>query len=255
MRPPFLQLILLSLMICACYLPVDHLPHDGVDAASSENDSGSRKPDAAGARSDTCTSGVNGSELGLNVPYHSQISETRYPGNPSTACGPTALLMVLDYLGLETQLSTVIEHLVDIDPHEGGYDPACSSSGNPVCTSAGALVRVAVEQYDLLVEAGDHRTERDIRRALCNGHPVITLVQSNPAASRGHFVTVIGTRTRGADRWVIYHDPLRQAGVEARWEDFLASWQGPVDLDDPLQPQGHAFWGMVSTMGPERSGR
>jgi uncharacterized protein YvpB len=182
----------------------------------------------------------NPEELIIRLPmedqYHSQISETQLPN----ACGPTSLLMALDYFDLEESLTEVIQKL-QYSPAQGGYDPYCTA--NPVCTSPGALVQVAQEEYGLLVDAHDGWTFQQIQESLAAGHPIIAdivwrLADEGPA----HFVVIYGIDIEQQN--LFYHDPYDGAEKAASWEEFSIAWDGPVDMGDPLQPQGHQFWGM-----------
>ena len=78
--------------------------------------------------------------LPMDDQYYSQLTDTDRPNT----CGPTSLLMILDYFNLEESLDTVIKKH-EYPTAQGGYDPHCSA--NPVCTSPGALARVAREEY------------------------------------------------------------------------------------------------------------
>jgi len=179
--------------------------------------------------------------LPMEDQYHSQISETLLPN----ACGPTSLLIALDYFDLEKSLAEVIQKL-QYSPAQGGYDPYCTA--NPVCTSPGALVQVAQEEYGLLVDAHEGWTFHEIQESLVAGHPIIAdivwrLADEGPA----HFVVIYGIDIE--QQILIYHDPYDGAEKAASWEEFSVAWDGPVDLGDPLQPQGHRFWGMSVAVG------
>jgi uncharacterized protein YvpB len=180
----------------------------------------------------------------LRIPYHSQLYEA---GGGYDACGPAALLMVLDYLGQEKSLQKVAYFAQAIPAAEGGYDPSCSA--NPVCTSAGALAQVARQDYGLTVVAHDGWSLDDVRQSLANGHPVIAdvTVDLRPGGT-GHFVVIYGVSV--SRQIVYYHDPYRGSSKSATWNKFAASWGGThgilVDHGDPLQPRGHSFWGMVA---------
>jgi uncharacterized protein YvpB len=173
--------------------------------------------------------------------YHSQRSETHLPN----ACGPTSLFMALDYFDLEGSLAKVIEKH-QFSPQQGGYDPNCAA--NPVCTSPGALAQVAQEEYGLFVEAHDGWTFEEIHRSLAAGQPIIAdIVWRLADDGPGHFVVIYGIDVEG--KIIYYHDPYDGAEMAASWEKFSAAWDGPVDLGDPLQPEGHRFWGMAVSMG------
>jgi uncharacterized protein YvpB len=179
--------------------------------------------------------------LPMEDQYHSQISETPLPN----ACGPTSLLMALDYFDLEESLADVIQKL-QYSPAQGGYDPYCAA--NPVCTSPGALVQVAQEEYGLLVDAHEGWTFQEIEESLAAGRPIIVdivwrLADEGPA----HFVVIYGIDI--AQQILFYHDPYDGAEKAASWDQFSVAWDGPVDLGDPLQPQGHRFWGMSVSIG------
>jgi hypothetical protein len=174
------------------------------------------------------------------IPFHSQLDET--PVGTWNACGPAALLMLLDFWELEDQLVPVIDRTQVIPPDLGGYDEECQS--NPVCTSPGVLELVA-EDYGMGVEARGGWTMEEVRASLVNGHPVIAAVTVDlDLTQRGHFVVIYGVDV--GKQIVYYHDPYRGPDKYATWDEFSVSWGGPVDKGDPLQPAGHKFWGMSS---------
>jgi hypothetical protein len=179
--------------------------------------------------------------LPMEDQYHSQISETSLPN----ACGPTALMITLDYFKVEQSLTEVIRKL-QFSPSEGGYDPYCTA--NPVCTSPEALVRVAREDYGLLVNAHEGWTFDEIQQSIAAGQPIIAdIVWRLADEGPGHFVVIYGIDTE--QETLFYHDPYDGAEKEASWEEFSIAWDGPVDQGDPIQPQGYAFWGMSLTIG------
>lgn len=176
--------------------------------------------------------------LPMDEMYHSQLTETDLPN----ACGPTALLMVLDYCELEHSLDAVIAHHQSIPPSEGGYDPSCTLNG--VCTSPGALVKVAEIYYGVSVEARQGWTFEEVRSAIEGGHPVIADINWRLVPGNfGHFVVIYGVNL-DTDT-IYYHDPYDGSHRSATWEEFLSAWDGPIDVGDPLQPEGHRRWGMV----------
>jgi uncharacterized protein YvpB len=171
----------------------------------------------------------------LPVPYHSQVTETSIPN----ACGPTSMLMAMEYLGRNESLQDIINRLQAISPTEGGYDPHCSA--NPVCTSPRTLAGVT-EGYGLDVEAAEGWSLEDVHSSLSAGRPIIAditwrLMEGGP----GHFVVIYGVDAES--KVLYYHDPYDGAARAATWESFSASWEGPVDVNDPLQPEGHRMWG------------
>jgi hypothetical protein len=173
--------------------------------------------------------------------YHSQITETSLPN----ACGPTALMMALDYFELEESLAEVIQKL-QFSPGQGGYDPYCTA--NPVCTSPGALIQVAGDEYGLLVDAHEGWTFDEIQNSIALGQPIIAdIVWRLADEGPGHFVVIYGIDTE--QELLFYHDPYDGAEKVASWEEFSTAWDGPVDQGDPLQPQGYSFWGMSLTIG------
>jgi uncharacterized protein YvpB len=179
--------------------------------------------------------------LPMEDQYHSQISETQLPN----ACGPTSLLMTLDYFELEDALANVIEKH-QFAPAQGGYDPYCIA--NPVCTSPGALVQVAQEEYGLVVEAHEGWTFDEIQESLAAGRPIIAdIVWRLADEGPGHFVVIYGIDPE--QQMLFYHDPYDGAEMAASWEQFSTAWDGPVDRGDPLQPQGFRFWGMSVSIG------
>jgi uncharacterized protein YvpB len=179
--------------------------------------------------------------LPMEDEYHSQISETSLPN----ACGPTALMMALDYFELEESLAEVIQKL-RFSPEQGGYDPLCTA--NPVCTSPGALVQVAGTEYGLLVDAHEGWTFDEIQNSIALGQPIIAdIVWRLADEGPGHFVVIYGIDTE--HNLLFYHDPYDGAEKVASWEEFSTAWDGPVDQGDPLQPQGFTFWGMSLAAG------
>jgi hypothetical protein len=154
-------------------------------------------------------------------------------------------MMVLDYFELEQSLAEVIQKL-QYAPTQGGYDPYCAA--NPVCTSPGALAKIAQEEYGLLIEAHDGWTLADIHESIAAGQPIIAdIVWRLADEGPGHFVVIYGIDIEGD--FLYYHDPYDGAERVASWEEFSIAWDGPVDLGDPLQPQGHVFWGMSLSAG------
>jgi uncharacterized protein YvpB len=179
--------------------------------------------------------------LQMEDQYHSQINETSLPN----ACGPTALLMVLDYFELEESLSDVIQKH-QFSPAQGGYDPYCAA--NPVCTSPRALVHVAQEEYGLLADAHEGWTFHEVQESLAAGHPIIAdIVWRMADEGPGHFVVIYGVDIE--QQVLLYHDPYDGAEMTASWEEFSTAWDGPIDLGDPLQPQGYRLWGMSVSIG------
>jgi hypothetical protein len=179
--------------------------------------------------------------LPMEDQYHSQITETSLPN----ACGPTALMMALDFFELEESLAEVIQKL-QFSPGQGGYDPYCTA--NPVCTSPGALVQVAGDEYGLLVDAHEGWTFDEIQNSIALGQPIIAdIVWRLADEGPGHFVVIYGIDTE--QELLFYHDPYDGAEKVASWEEFSTAWDGPVDQGDPLQPQGYSFWGMSLTIG------
>ncbi len=174
--------------------------------------------------------------LPMDAYYHSQIYET----DLGYACGPASALMVLDYFGIEDDLDEVIYDLRN-PPGPGGYDPTCTA--NPVCTSPRALVDTLTQTYGLNTLAREGWTLPEVYAALASGHPLIADIffQLVPQA-QGHFVVIYGVDL--VNEVVYYQDPYDGKGMTALWDDFARAWAGPVDVGDPLQPQGYYFWGV-----------
>jgi len=176
--------------------------------------------------------------LPMDEDYHSQLTETNLPN----ACGPTSLLMVLDYYGLEKSLEVVIAHHQEIPAAEGGYDPTCTVNG--VCTSPDALVQVAESVYGLGVDARQGGTFTEVQNAILEGHPIIADVNWRLVPGNfGHFVVIYGVDA--SDETIYYHDPYDGSHRTATWAQFSAAWDGPIDVGDPLQPEGHRLWGVA----------
>ncbi len=174
--------------------------------------------------------------LEMGAHFHSQLSETSL-GN---ACGPTSLLIALDYFRIRASLAQVIQRS-SLSPYLGGFDPTCTA--NPACLSPGVLVQVA-ERYGLGTDAHEGWTFDQLYAALADGRPVIVDVTWGlvPGGS-AHFVLVDGLDPE--KKIVYYHDPYSGPSRSASWTRFSASWAGPVDLGDPLRPAGHRFWGVA----------
>jgi hypothetical protein len=169
--------------------------------------------------------------------YHSQLSIP----NGSSACGPTALLIALDYYDLQSSLPDLIAQ-ASFSPAEGGYDPTCTE--NAVCTSPQALARLASEEYGLDVQFGEGWTFDEVYAALEAGSPVIADIAWDPSITNlGHFVVIYGIDPE--NQVIYYHDPYNGAGLSASWEDFHSRWSHTVDVGDPLQAGGYTRWGMA----------
>ena len=176
-------------------------------------------------------------KLAMELDYHSQRWET----SVKNACGPTSLLMVLDYFGKAQSLPKIIRSF-KISPASGGFDPNCQE--NPVCLSAGVLEEVAQGTYKLAVEAHEDWTFEQVYQALENDQPVIADVTFRlEVGGTGHFVVIYGLDPEKKE--VYYHDPFDGASQSASWDQFSAAWNGPVDAGDPLQPAGYRGWGMA----------
>lgn len=175
------------------------------------------------------------------MPYHNQVKEAPEGINGHNACGPTALLMLLEYMSLETSLSSVIELTRQIAPQQGGFDDTCSD--NPVCTSGGVLAQIAHNSYGLSVKSGDGWSQDELWNALAADNPIIVLVRTKMELSGfGHFVVVYGLDLD--ENLVYYQDPYEGANKEVEWDTFDEVWQSKIDKNDPLQPEGHVRWGM-----------
>ncbi len=169
--------------------------------------------------------------------YHSQVYETHLPN----ACGPAAVLIVLDYYNLEDSLAEIIELMRQVAPRQGGYDPACQQ--NPVCTSPELMARVFSDRYGLIVQSRSDWTLEDVHQALQRGNPVIADIRwFQQGGTLGHFVVIYGVDPDA--RTLTYHDPFTGADRTSTWEHFSTRWSGPVDVADPLQPDGFRLWGM-----------
>jgi hypothetical protein len=169
--------------------------------------------------------------------YHSQIYETHLPN----ACGPAAVLIVLDYYNLENSLAEIIDLMRQVPPLQGGYDPACQQ--NPVCTSPELMARVFSDHYNLIVQSRSDWSLEDVHEALQRGNPVIADIRwFQQGGTLGHFVVIYGVDPHA--RTLTYHDPFTGADRTSTWEHFSTRWSGPVDVADPLQPDGFRFWGM-----------
>jgi|GEM_PF-6302173 len=176
--------------------------------------------------------------LNMGPYFHSQRNETDF----ANACGPTSLLIVLDYFGITSgPLDNVIFATASIPPENGGFDQTCYA--NPVCLSAGVLNYVAQTTYKLSANSYEGWTFEQVYATLAQGRPVIALVTYflTPGAA-GHFVVVYGADP--AARTITYHDPYSGPANTVSWSSFYAAWKGPVDVYDPLKPSGHIAWGM-----------
>ncbi len=176
----------------------------------------------------------------VKLPMESDFHSQRWETSTKNACGPTALLMVLDYYGENKTLPEVIRSF-KFSPDQGGFDPDCEQ--NPVCLSAGALQQIAQSTYNMSVISGDGWTFDQVYESLQNGQPVIADVTWRLVpGGTGHFVVIYGIDRE--NKLVYYHDPFEGADQSASWDEFSASWNGPVDAGDPLQPSGHNSWAM-----------
>ena len=187
----------------------------------------------------------------LDVPFHSQITET--PNGVTSACMYTSLLMMVDSFGLELELGQLMAYGARIPFDEGGYDWRCIE--NPVCTSGEAVAHVASVDLGLVVEAGDGWTQGELHLALSHGLPVMTIVafEWEPGGTIGHAVVVQGIDLHSGG--LFFHDPWYGPDGDIDLDRFLGAWAGPLDIGDPLQPEGHYSWAMTVTpiMPPEES--
>lgn len=175
--------------------------------------------------------------LSMEEYYYSQIADTTIPN----ACGPTAGLIVLDYMGLEDSIMRVIDFLMSVEPEQGGFDPDCRR--NLVCTSPMTLAQQLSYRYGITVHTRQYWTLESVYDALVNGHPIIAdILWRLDGSSLGHFVVIFGVDT--VKEHVYFHDPLEGAMMASTWEAFSARWAGPVDVGDPTYPQGFQYWGM-----------
>ena len=90
--------------------------------------------------------------LPMEDDYHSQVTET----STKNACGPTSLLMVLDYYDLKESLAKVIKK-ARFSPAEGGFDPTCQENLAVQADAVLALLLHFQRQVDravLIVDAG-----------------------------------------------------------------------------------------------------
>jgi uncharacterized protein YvpB len=170
--------------------------------------------------------------------FHSQRTETRL----ANACGPASLLIALDYFGVQAGNLDQVIQAMRLPQASGGFDTHCSA--NPVCLSPGVLAQVARQKYKLKVDAHANWSFEQLYQSLVDGRPVIADVTWGLAVGGfGHFVIVYGVDP--VKKIVYYHDPLDGPARSASWKNFSASWNGPVDVGDPLQPAGHHAWGMA----------
>ncbi len=221
------------------YVPVIQSQPAGLDVVLDPAPTGTPEPTAQPTElpSEPTVTQTPVVKLPMEGDFHSQRWET----STKNACGPTALLMVLDYYGEKQSLPEVIRSF-KISPTKGGFDPNCKQ--NPVCLSASILEQVAESTYNLAVQAGDGWTFDKVYDALSSGHPVIADVTWRLVpGGTGHFVVIYGIDRE--NKTVFYHDPFEGADQSASWEEFQASWNGPVDAGDPLQPSGHSNWAIA----------
>lgn len=179
--------------------------------------------------------------LAMGDGYFSQLSRPDLPN----ACGPASLLMALRYFGVPASFDDIVQRSQLYAPEAGGYDPGCAR--NAVCLSPAVLETVARDGFGLNVEAREGWTLEAVQQTLAQGRPIIADILWRPSAGRlGHFVVIYGIDL--GQRLVYYHDPYYGPGQAADWESFAALWEGPVDVGDPLAPDGHHAWGLaVST--------
>lgn len=184
---------------------------------------------------------VSAASLAMGDGYFSQRSRPDLPN----ACGPASLLMALRYFGVPASFDDVVQRSRLYAPEAGGYDPACAR--NAVCLSPAVLETVARDGFGLHVEARAGWTLEAAQQALAQGRPIIADILWRPSAGRlGHFVVIYGIDL--GQRLVYYHDPYYGPGQAADWESFAALWEGPVDVGDPLAPDGHHAWGLAVSL-------
>jgi RHS repeat-associated protein len=181
----------------------------------------------------------------------------RGTGGGANACGPASLLIVLRHYGISASLKDISDMASKIPVGQGGYDPTCNKTkGNPVCLSAGAMVKLA-QSYGLTVQAHDHWTWEQVRRELAQEHPIIadininksdnlpvTSIPSDSTAYTGHFVVIYGIDYK--NKQVYYRNPLVEKVNQTDFALFDVAWTNVVDEGDPLQKTGHRAWAMAA---------
>jgi hypothetical protein len=173
--------------------------------------------------------------LPMEKSYYSQLYDTAV----ANACGPASAMMVLDFYGLEDSLEAVINKLRAM-PSPGAFDPTCYI--NTVCTSPYVLEGL-LHEYGLDVRSHENWTLPEVFAVVSNGYPIIADILWGAATeSLGHFVVIYGVDLD--QELIFYHDPYRGREITAPWDGFAVLWEGRVDVGDPLEPEGHRFWGL-----------
>jgi hypothetical protein len=91
-------------------------------------------------------------------------------------------------------------------------------------------------EYGLGVYAHEDWTLEEIFAVVSKGNPVVADILWEPGVrSLGHFVVIYGVDL--SQELIYYHDPYRG-------REMTSSWEGLVDVGDPLRPEGHRFWGL-----------
>jgi len=212
----------------------------------------------------------------IDAPWVDEMDLQNWNQYPNS-CGPAALYMFLKAEGKNVDFATLSNQLRQEQP--GGYDGSCCRGDlyptptpnpngeiwcNEACTSAEVLASVARKYYGLSIQSGDNWTRNMVHERLMAGHPVITLVRSEFAATSnyfGHFVLIRGLIDQGAtvvvndsypgeDYWNATPEERQTVGEGRRvdWYEFDRSWASFVDSMDPLGGSnfnGHVRWAMA----------
>ncbi len=138
----------------------------------------------------------------LRVPYHQQ--------NRDYTCGPVCLRMVLEYYGV----------------HEDEISLSMLCGTTIAGTSLAEIARAA-EHVGFHADWKIHATQAEIRNALQQNRPVITMVDANvlheleTPTALGHTIVVFAITKEG----VHYHDPEEGRDQVVSLSRFSASWQ------------------------------
>jgi hypothetical protein len=155
------------------------------------------------------------------------------------SCSPTALFIVLQYWGAETDWNKVIAAVDEIPPENGGLDHKWRESQcptNPVCTSLQVIEKVAndyANRSGLKVDAGENWAKEDIMRYIVQDIPVMVNYGGGRGGGTGHSLVAYGyDLDQGGEGTFWFINPSGGGTMSMAWNLFKNQW-ADSDYRDP----------------------
>jgi len=134
----------------------------------------------------------------IKIDYYSQYKDY--------SCGPVALKMVFDHLGIECTREEMIT-LCETMPKEG--------------TDTESLIEAVEKQHGLAHAEKDDASVTDITCLLESGYPVI-VNYCNPLSSHGHYSVINGYDPE--EEILFFSDPANGKDYTLSFEEFDSAW-------------------------------